>query len=137
MRKEAVVTEVNSAGAVVRVAVDAACGTCTKCGGCGGKRQPAAVRLTLADAPALAPGDRVEAEVELPNLALVAAVVFGIPLALAVIGGVLGAWLFAQAGSAVAVGGALGLALGIVPVAVLDRTCAWLKPRGAFVRVLD
>ncbi len=111
MQESATVAENN--GACVTLRMDAghhsACGRCGLCSaGPGGDRF-----LDLpADGPLreAKPGDRVDIELTAPNAAVVALVVFGLPLLGLVAGALVGVQWYADAG--LLVGGAVGLGVG-------------------------
>ncbi len=121
----------------VQVVIDQACakGQCATCNCCGGA--PAArLELKLAPDLAVAPGDQVEVDVNLPNPAVAALIMFGIPFFDAVLGALLGRLLGGGQDWPLLLGGGLGLVFGFGEVAVLDRLVLNSRRRCRLLRKL-
>jgi positive regulator of sigma E activity len=109
---------------------------CAACGCCGDHRGRRHVLQLAADRdPRLRevrPGDRLDLEIRLPNQAVAALLLFGLPLAAVLAGAWLGWRLAPQSDNAVLLGGGGGFVLGGGLVWLCNR---WLAGRGLGARV--
>lgn len=140
MLRRAVVTEIEDGRATIRVArpQEGCAGGCATCGSCGdGGNGTRAMDLTVdALAEPVRTGDVIEVDLAMPNAALAALALFGVPLA-CMFAGALAArqWQGGEDGPAI-LGGAVGLGLGFGLIALVDRLTPALRPRATFTRLV-
>ena len=130
------VERVEGGRAVVRLPQPCAPQACSSCGLCGAAARERDSFEIEAEAPrALAPGDHVRVQVDVPHAGLVSLMVFGIPLGSGLLGGVV-ASVLGNGGDdlGIVIGGAGGLAAGFGLVAAAERLLPGLRSRA---RVLD
>lgn len=128
--EKAVVEKIESDSALLRIKPEnpqdcESCGCCKAIG-----TQQHLVRLSFSDNPLLTDlkqGDIVTLEIALPNQALAAALLFGLPLGNMVLFGILGRFIFPENEIALVAGGVLGLIIGGLDVMVLNRLMPALK----------
>ncbi len=136
-KAQGTVTSVEGLRAYAEVSA-AACGA-GGCGGgcaCGSAGQTREIEFALDRAGAVQPGDVVELDLTLPNVAVAAVVLFGMPLLLAV-GAAIGGRTLGYRGDLQTLGaGAIGLIAGFALAAIADRLLPGLRARGEFRRIV-
>ncbi|MHC4870790.1 MAG: SoxR reducing system RseC family protein, partial [Planctomycetota bacterium] len=99
--------------------------SCKSCSGCSSSSGSThTLRLSMEDNPLLAhakEGDTVTVEINLPNQAAAAALMFGLPLTNMIIGGIIARLLMPQSDPALLIGGAAGLTFGGIELAIISR----------------
>jgi len=112
------------------------CGQCHSCGifkdGC----REEGLDVTLRASEQLSPGDLVEADVTLPNQAVAALIVYGLPLVCAFAGGVLGYLVAPAQVQVIGISGVSGLVLGFLCAGAAERGIVGLCPHGRVLRVI-
>ncbi len=140
MLRQGLVQEVR--GPAVQVKVDR-CDDLSACGGhgcfvCRGNEERRKILVWFETSERLEPGDEVEVDVLMPGFMLSLLVTFGLPLACAVTGGLVGYNLHLTRDELGAVlGGGVGLGVGFMLMLTLSRIMPSLQPRTRLLRVLS
>lgn len=105
--------------------------SCKSCGCCGTPNSNDHIlRLSMKDNPSLKEakeGNIVTLEINLPNQAIAAALLFGLPLTNMIFFGIAAGILFPQNDPALLIGGAAGLILGGMELTVISRVVPGFK----------
>ncbi len=137
MIKSGIIISFQEQTAVVRVPITAQnCASCSSLGACRSDKKDQCLEIPLSADQVLHIGDLVEVDVALPDQAVVSLIVFGIPLLGALAGGFLGYFQEPENDLIVFGGGMLGLLVGFIPAAIVDRKVKKLHPRARLKRIV-
>ncbi|MBN2713883.1 MAG: SoxR reducing system RseC family protein [Planctomycetes bacterium] len=138
MVREAIVQSSDSGVVVVTVMAFCDKSGCSSCGACSGKPADTGnFDLQIKTETEYAPGTRVEVYLDMPNEAVLALIVFGIPLLLTIAAAVAGANMSADSGAGMVIGGIGGFIFGFAVVGLCSRFFKGLRPSGTIVRAVN